>query len=276
MNEKSIDTTGVSPEALEALLARGDLNALNDQQKVNFIAAVCKSVGLNPLTRPFDFMKTRDGKQIIYANKGCAEQLRQVNKISLEIVERELIKDVYVVTAKATSIKDGRVDSATGAVSIGKLFGEALANAYMKAETKAKRRVTLSICGLNMLDETEASTIPRAKQDVTPSDVTKNVTTQSVSGAPPQQNAPPVNERRVFTVGQLEPDQVVTLIAMAKSKGITSSSTFNNFIETRLGKSNGEVVKEDYDKLFTYLTGYQPAQKPQGEDRFEEPPHPGS
>src|SRR5690606_24912460 len=37
-----------------------------------------------------------------------------------------------------------------------------LANAYMKAETKAKRRVTLSICGLGWLDETETETIPDA------------------------------------------------------------------------------------------------------------------
>ena len=32
----------------------------------------------------------------------------------------------------------------------------------MKAETKAKRRATLSICGLGLLDETEVSTIPGA------------------------------------------------------------------------------------------------------------------
>ena len=33
----------------------------------------------------------------------------------------------------------------------------------MKAETKAKRRVTLSICGLGMLDETEVESIPDAR-----------------------------------------------------------------------------------------------------------------
>jgi len=42
------------------------------------------------------------------------------------------------------------------------LQGESLANALMKAETKAKRRVTLSICGLGMLDETEIGSIPTA------------------------------------------------------------------------------------------------------------------
>jgi hypothetical protein len=49
---------------------------------------------------------------------------------------------------------------AKGAVNINGLRGEALANALMKAETKAKRRATLSLCGLGMLDETEVSDIP--------------------------------------------------------------------------------------------------------------------
>jgi len=44
---------------------------------------------------------------------------------------------------------------ATGAVDIKGLTGKNLANAFMKAETKAKRRVTLSICGLGFLDESE-------------------------------------------------------------------------------------------------------------------------
>jgi hypothetical protein len=50
-----------------------------------------------------------------------------------------------------------------GAVSIAGLKGDALVNATLKAITKAKRRVTLSICGLGMLDETEIDTIQDAK-----------------------------------------------------------------------------------------------------------------
>ena len=45
-------------------------------------------------------------------------------------------------------------------MNIAKLTGDALANALMKAETKAKRRATLSLCGLGFLDETEIETIP--------------------------------------------------------------------------------------------------------------------
>jgi hypothetical protein len=58
--------------------------------------------------------------------------------------------------------KHGRTDIARGAVNISGLKGEMLANAMMKAETKAKRRATLSICGLGLLDEVEVETIPGA------------------------------------------------------------------------------------------------------------------
>ena len=47
------------------------------------------------------------------------------------------------------------LQTSIGAVSIKGLQGENLANALMKAETKAKRRVTLSLAGLGWLDETE-------------------------------------------------------------------------------------------------------------------------
>jgi len=48
--------------------------------------------------------------------------------------------------------------------------GEARANLMMKAETKAKRRVTLSICGLGMLDETEVESLPPAATGAPPED----------------------------------------------------------------------------------------------------------
>src|SRR5690606_39558393 len=59
--------------------------------------------------------------------------------------------------------KTGREDVATGAVSIAGLKGDALANSVMKAETKAKRRLTLSLAGLGWLDESEVDSIPDAR-----------------------------------------------------------------------------------------------------------------
>jgi hypothetical protein len=62
-------------------------------------------------------------------------------------------------------------------------LGEALEIAFLKAETKSKRRVTLSICGLGMLDETEVETIPGAVVQ-TPSVTATMATTKALAAAP--------------------------------------------------------------------------------------------
>ena len=70
---------------------------------------------------------------------------------------------LYTVVAVAKDAK-GRTDMATGAVPLDdKVTGEARSNAIMKAETKAKRRVTLSLAGLGWLDESETDSIVGAQ-----------------------------------------------------------------------------------------------------------------
>ena len=98
---------------------------------------------------------------MLYARKDATDQLRRNSQVSIIKLERETVNGVYVVTAYAQD-GAGRTDSSIGAVNTENLKGDALANAMMKAETKAKRRVTLSICGLGWLDETEIETIPNA------------------------------------------------------------------------------------------------------------------
>src|SRR5262249_26019891 len=55
----------------------------------------------------------------------------------------------------AATLPDGRQDESIGGVSLEGLKGESRSNAMMKAETKAKRRGTLSIFGLGVPDEKE-------------------------------------------------------------------------------------------------------------------------
>jgi hypothetical protein len=117
-------------------------------------------VGLNPLTKPFDYL-VLNSKLVLYANRGCAEQLRQIHNVNLTIKAREAVEGCFLVTC-AASLPGGRTDESVGAVSLEGLKGEARANAMMKAETKSKRRVTLSICGLSLLDESEIEAIPGA------------------------------------------------------------------------------------------------------------------
>ena len=152
--------TTTAGEIMESVIVRGDLAMLQPEERARYYSTVCQSVGLNPLTKPFEYI-TLNGKLTLYARKDATDQLRSLRGVSVAIVSRERVDDVYVVTARAT-MPDGRVDESIGAVFLGATKGEALANALMKAETKAKRRVTLSICGLGMLDETEVETIPAA------------------------------------------------------------------------------------------------------------------
>ncbi len=151
-------------DKIESVLIQGDLSKLSANERVEYYRAVCQSVGLNPLTRPFDYI-TLNGKLTLYAKKDATDQLRDNDKISITKLEKETVNDIYLVTAYASD-RNGRTDASMGAVNIAGLKGDALANALMKAETKAKRRVTLSICGMGLLDETEIETIQDARVTV--------------------------------------------------------------------------------------------------------------
>lgn len=147
---------------IERALVMNDLSKLSAEQRADYYNSVCGSLGLNPLTQPFQYINL-NGKLTLYAKRDATEQLRKVHNVSITIVAREKLDDVYVVTARAVDGK-GRTDESIGAVPISGLKGDNLANAFMKAETKAKRRVTLSVCGLGLLDETEVDTIPNAQK----------------------------------------------------------------------------------------------------------------
>jgi hypothetical protein len=180
-------------DVVEKVVLGGDLSELNAAQRAEYYSAVCRSLGLNPLTKPFEYL-TLNGKLRLYALRDCADQLRRLHGISIYIANRERLSDIYVVTARARD-RQGREDESTGAVPLGNLRGDALANALMKAETKAKRRVTLSIAGLGWLDETEVETIPQSPR-----------------------GAPQAEEPR----GEVHPtaDQINSLVEMARSCGV--------------------------------------------------------
>lgn len=161
---KQLATTNNQPTAIELALIAGDLSKLSAEQRLGYYQQTCESLGLNPLTQPFKYINL-NGKLTLYATKDCTEQLRDIKKVSVKSLEKQVFEGVYVVTATGQD-GQGRVDTATGAVTITGLKGDALANAMMKAETKAKRRLTLSICGLGLLDETEVETIQDAKVDI--------------------------------------------------------------------------------------------------------------
>ena len=164
--EYAVTKPTIDASIVETVLVGGDLSKLSSTQRTSYYKAVCDSVGLNPLTKPFDYI-TLNGRLTLYARKDATDQLRAMHNVSIVKLERERLEGIYTVTAYAS--RDGRQDSSIGAVNIEGVKGDALANALMKAETKAKRRVTLSICGLGMLDETELETIPAEVKQAPPS-----------------------------------------------------------------------------------------------------------
>lgn len=145
---------------IEQVVIMGDLSKLTPPQRVQYYNAVCKSVGLNPMTRPFDYI-TLNGKLTLYARKDATDQLRQINGVSIDDVQITESDTEYTVITKGHDAR-GRSDVEIGVVSKKDMQGNA-ANAKMKAVTKSKRRLTLSLCGLGWLDETELETIPDVK-----------------------------------------------------------------------------------------------------------------
>lgn len=178
----------IRADVLEKVLLGGDLSHLTAPERLQYYRATCTSLGLNPLTKPFDYLALKENgeeKLVLYARRDCADQLRKIHDVSVKVIERELVDGVYTVKAQAR-MPSGREDESIGAVPLVKEVGEwktsqggkryfqtngtfqplppnDRANAIMKAETKAKRRVTLSICGLGMLDESEIETISGAQ-----------------------------------------------------------------------------------------------------------------
>jgi hypothetical protein len=163
MSNTQLVTQQTNDALLEKVILQNDLAGLSPNEKVQHVKNVCDSLGLNPLTKPIQLHKWQ-GKEVMYMAKDGTEQIRNLHNVSIVKLETEFLKnDLYIVRAYAMK-NGGRQDCSTSAQSVAGLKGDALCNAIKKCETQAKRRVTLSICGLGMLDETELENLPKEPQ----------------------------------------------------------------------------------------------------------------
>lgn len=176
----------IDPEVISSLVLNGDLKRLSPDQKVAYYRYRCEQAGLDPAAKPFDLL-VLNGKEILYANATCTQQLTANRGLSIAITNRELIDGVYCVFARIAS-PDGRATENMGAVPIDMLKGEAKANAMLKATTKAIRRSVLAHCGLGLMDETEVVTIPGAQMASMPEPTTAG---GSIAQLPPPPKAKP-------------------------------------------------------------------------------------
>jgi len=186
-------------QLMESVLLQGDLSKLNPSQRVNYYQKVCQSMGLNPLTRPFDYINL-NGKLTLYAKKDAADQLRNLHGVSIDDVDIVETDTQFIVKVKGHN-KDGRTDVEVGVVNKTDMRGD-LAKAQMKAVTKGKRRLTLSLCGLGWLDETEIQTIPDAKPVIVDTN-TGEIVNKLSEPAPVEEDRPydpPVFKKRFETL----------------------------------------------------------------------------
>lgn len=240
MTEIAAITAPMPPaEVLERVLVLGDLSRLTTPERLLYYRKVCESVGLNPLTRPLEYI-TLSGRLTLYARRDATDQLRKLHGVSItDLTGQAVADDLYVVTAKARD-REGRVDAATGAVSLLGLKGEARANGLMKCETKAKRRVTLSLCGLGLLDETEVETVPGA------------VIGEPAAGTPPKDD----------DFATISPGQQKRFWAIARAHGWDESAV-KDLIGVKGFGSTREILVSEYDGLIETLKAL--ASKEQGQ-----------
>lgn len=228
----------VKTDIMESVIVKGDLAKLTPDERVQYYGQVCNSLGLNPLTKPFEFI-TLNNRLVLYALRTATDQLRKINNVTLEIVSREIANDILTVHVRAR-LPDGRADEDLGSVYYPEtLKGEARANAELKAVTKGKRRVTLSICGLGWLDELEIDDIPvmahRRPPPPAPNAMlqhdpeTGEVSSQAPNNAAAEQAAPSVEET-------LANGAALSFEDMAREAAIRGEAVFKTFYKSRNAK----------------------------------------
>jgi hypothetical protein len=211
----TIDDPILSDEALWQVVSSGDLKGLTAKQKSDYYLYRCRQEGLNPASQPFQYI-TFQGREILYAGKTAADQLRKLHGVSITSVQCQDDGETIECEVRVRD-RDGREDFEIGTVFVGGAKGPERANAKMKCLSKAKRRATYSICGTGVLDETEVEAM------VTPAAVAELVATVSgevVDRETGEITAPSLNldddiKRLRLALGWSDPQSVIAEAARA-------------------------------------------------------------
>ena len=157
----AFDLDAALEEAGRALLAvqavGGDTTKLTTTHRQTLLEGLSRALGLNPLSQPVIFLKTQ-GREVIYVTKVGTDQIASREKLKRRTIQGpELRKiagrDIVYCQVEVTA-PDGRSETATATLPLSDIV-----NDLMKAETKAKRRATLSLVGLGLLAEDELETM---------------------------------------------------------------------------------------------------------------------
>lgn len=156
------------------LMVSGNLSKMTLVEKAQFLAQLAKAENIPAFPPPYAIgLDPQTKKEKIISTKNRAESLRKRDSISTEILYKGPMRNgtpdgdltFYEVEIKG-STPDGRSAMDLGVVFLGNLQGQERANKIMAAVTKAQNRVTNSLSGSGMLDETEARDMGMRAQEV--------------------------------------------------------------------------------------------------------------
>ena len=139
-----------------------DKDSWSKEQKDQYYLNMCQTAGLDPKLGLLRWMKLDDGtgtgtkRLVLYATKGATNAIRANQGIDIISLTDKVVANAYIVTATAKNANN-RTDVAQGVASIEGKTGRALENAITIAQTRATRRVTLQIAGLDLVDESETT-----------------------------------------------------------------------------------------------------------------------
>ncbi len=229
-------------DAVVLAMAAQNLASLSPAQQVEAIRAICAAINVPAALSPIMLLPT-DDRLVPYVTAAGTNNVRDRRGISIVIGDRRELDGIYFVTARATT-PDGRTDESTGAVPLVKQDGEwkttdsgkkyfspngkflplapaDRANAIMKAETKAKRRVTLSIAGIGFMDESEIDQVRGAGRGISVEIVDQE--TGEIIDVPSHAPVPAI-------AGERPTDAGLELPAVTYAEAITAASNMDTLV----------------------------------------------
>jgi hypothetical protein len=137
-----------------------DLSALTEQQKQDYVVALCEHLEIPPELNLVRLIWDDDGstsrKQVAYVLKGGTDIIRANRKITTKSLTNVVLGGAVVFTCTGED-GNGRQEIAVGSKSIDGLQGKALDDSIMTAQTRSTRRMTLQFVGGGALDESEVN-----------------------------------------------------------------------------------------------------------------------
>lgn len=201
--------------ALLHYLGTGDLSKLSGEQRKALYKRTCDSLGINSLTRPFEWVEfydpdTKGKKLVLYPRAACADQLAYQHRIRVEVLDEKNVGTLHKVEMRGT-LPNGRTETNVAYLDLtdrdgNPLRNQRLGNAYMKARTKCKRRLVFGMVG--MMAPPDVEDLRQAR--VVTVDGNGNV----IDHPTPEQKALAADPRMAHTIGEatyedVDPDAVL-------------------------------------------------------------------